>query len=201
MSGADMSGADMTERLSAGFVDPVGDAQSCFRTVLDAMAHPGRVGRVGGVTPPSPLDAATAAVLLSLVDHETPLWLDPGAASAADWIAFHTGAPRAATVADAAFVVAHALPPLSALNAGGHETPEASTTVIVQVASLSSGRRCRLSGPGLREPALFTADGLPADFVAQWRANRRLFPRGVDLILCAGTDLAALPRTVTIEEA
>jgi alpha-D-ribose 1-methylphosphonate 5-triphosphate synthase subunit PhnH len=196
-----MTGAHMTEGLSAGFADPVGDAQSCFRTVLDAMAHPGRIGRVAGVAPPASLDAATAAVLLSLVDHETPLWLDPGAATAADWIAFHTGAPRAATAAEAAFVVALALPVLADLNAGGHETPEASTTVILQLASLRTGRRFRLSGPGLREPALFTADGLPADFVAQWRANRRLFPRGVDLILCAGGDLAALPRTVTIEEA
>jgi len=196
-----MSGTGMIEGLSAGFADPVGDAQSCFRTVLDAMAHPGRIGRVAGVLPPASLDAATAAVLLSLVDHETPLWLDPGAATAADWIAFHTGAPRAAIVAEAGFVVALALPVLADLNAGGHETPEASSTVILQLASLRTGPCYRLSGPGLREPALFTAEGLPADFVAQWRANRRLFPRGVDLILCAGDQLAALPRTVTIEEA
>ena len=196
-----MSGANMIEGLSPGFADPVGDAQSCFRTVLDAMAHPGRVGRVGGVVPPSPLGAATAAVLLSLVDHETRLWLDPGSAGAAGWIAFHTGAPRVSAMAEASFVLALDLPALSALNPGGHETPEASTTVILQVASLSVGRRYRLSGPGLREPALFTADGLPADFVTQWRANRALFPLGVDLILCAGNDLAALPRTVTIEDA
>ena len=196
-----MRGADMSNGLSAGFADPVGDAQGCFRTVLDAMAHPGRVSRVGGVTPPPPLYPATAAVVLSLLDHETPLWLDPGAVEAEAWIAFHTGAPRIANAAEAAFVVALDLPLLSDLNPGGHETPEASTTAILQVASLSSGRRYRLSGPGLREPAPFTADGLPADFVTQWRANRALFPRGVDLILCAGSDLAALPLTVTIEEA
>ena len=48
---------------------------------------------------------------------------------------------------------------------------------------------------------MLTADGLPADFVAVWQRNHALFPRGVDLILCAGTPLAALPRSVSIEEA
>ena len=28
----------------------------------------------------------------------------------------------------------------------------------------------------------------------------RLFPRGIDLILCAGDTLAALPRSVTVRE-
>jgi len=42
--------------------------------------------------------------------------------------------------------------------------------------------------------------GLPPGFLAEWEANRALFPRGVDVILCAGDHLAALPRTVRIEE-
>jgi alpha-D-ribose 1-methylphosphonate 5-triphosphate synthase subunit PhnH len=36
--------------------------------------------------------------------------------------------------------------------------------------------------------------------VSIWRRNHALFPRGVDLILCAGDKLTALPRTVAIEE-
>jgi len=39
---------------------------------------------------------------------------------------------------------------------------------------------------------------LPDDFTARWANNRALFPRGVDVILVAGTDIAALPRTVHI---
>lgn len=190
----------MNDGLSAGFADPVTDAQRCFRAVLDAMARPGRVHALDGLTPPAPLDIATGAVLLSLVDHETPVWLDPRAAGARDWIAFHTGAPWASTSHAAAFVVALGLPALTDLNPGGHETPEAAATVIMQVSSLSMGRRYRLAGPGLREPGLLTADGLPPDFVSWWRENRRTFPLGVDLILCAGADVAALPRTVAIEE-
>ena len=37
-------------------------------------------------------------------------------------------------------------------------------------------------------------------FVQEWAANHAMFPRGVDLILCAGNRLAALPRSVRIEE-
>ena len=57
--------------LEAGFADPVPDAQRCFRAVLDAMAHPGRVARVAGVSSAGLLGTAAAAVLLTLVDHET----------------------------------------------------------------------------------------------------------------------------------
>ena len=43
-------------------------------------------------------------------------------------------------------------------------------------------------------------DGLPADFASAWQANHALFPRGVDIVLCAGTSLAALPRSVALQE-
>ena len=41
--------------------------------------------------------------------------------------------------------------------------------------------------------------GLPDDFPALWAANHALFPRGADLLLCCGTTLAALPRSVRVE--
>jgi alpha-D-ribose 1-methylphosphonate 5-triphosphate synthase subunit PhnH len=186
--------------LEAGFADPVTDAQRCFRAVLDAMAHPGRIARATGVTAPFPLSAAAAAVALTLVDHETPLWLDPDAAAARQWIEFHCGAAVVADPAACGFALALALPDLRRLPAGSHESPETSATVICQVASFDTGKAFRLSGPGLREPFALTVDGLPRDFVSIWRRNHALFPCGIDLILCAGDRLTALPRTVAIEE-
>ena len=189
----------MSADLSPGFGDPVADAQSCFRAVLDAMARPGQVHAVGGVSAPAPLCDAAGAVLLTLADQDTPLWLDPDAAAARGWIAFHTGA-AVGPAAEAMFGVALALPDLGAFSKGSDEMPETSATLIVQVASLQTGRAFVLDGPGFREPRVLTVDGLPGDFAAVWERNHALYPRGVDLILCCGGELTALPRSVAVRE-
>jgi alpha-D-ribose 1-methylphosphonate 5-triphosphate synthase subunit PhnH len=186
----------------AGFADPVLDAQRCFRAVLDAMARPGSVHSAGtGLAAPPVLDGATAAVLLTLVDGETPLWLAPHLDAARAWIVFHCGAVCVADATTASFITTDALPDLSALRAGSHEAPETSATVILQVRGFGTGKRYRLHGPGLRNDALLSVDGLPAAFAVTWANNRARFPRGVDLVLCAGSRLAALPRSVSIEDA
>ncbi len=182
-----------------GFADPVAEAQTCFRAVLDAMARPGAVREAGsGLEPPAPLCPSAAAALLTLIDHETPLWLDPEARAAGAWVAFHCGAGFAEPDA-AAFLLALRLPRFDGLRLGSDEAPEESATVILQLPRLGAGPQFRLSGPGLPGPTEFAAEGLPANFAALWAGNRALFPRGVDLVLCAGTQLAALPRTVTVE--
>ena len=185
-----------------GFADPVRDAQATFRAVLDAMARPGRLHNAGqSLTAPAPLDRATAAVLLTLVDNETPLWVDPAAASAHDWLAFHCGAAIADAPGAATFALALSLPNFEDLPSGTHEVPESSVTLILQVPGLGIGTGYRLSGPGLRVPALLAVTGLPGDFARIWRANHALYPRGVDVVLCTDTTLTALPRSVMIEEA
>ncbi len=184
-----------------GFAQPVADAQACFRTVLDAMSHPGRVGTIAAnLRAPPPLAPATAAVLLTLTDAETPLWLDPAADGASDWLRFHCGVSL--VPADAAmFAVCLTLPPFGTFNWGSHDGPEESTTVILQLASFDAGPRLRLSGPGLREPEVVRLGALPDDFVAAWQANHAAYPRGVDLVLCAGNQVAALPRSLSIQGA
>lgn len=184
-----------------GFPDPVSGAQMCFRAVLEGMSRPGSVHDAGaGLAPPSPLDPATAAVLLTLVDADTPIWLAPFFSGARDWIAFHCGATVVPELARAAFAVATEMPDLATLNAGTDEGPEEAATLIVQVRGLGQGARFQLAGPGLAAPATLPVDGLPDDFAAAWAANHALFPRGIDLILCAGNTLAALPRSVRIAE-
>jgi alpha-D-ribose 1-methylphosphonate 5-triphosphate synthase subunit PhnH len=185
-----------------GFAEPVADAQATFRAVLDAMARPGTLYQAGqSLTPPPPLDRATAAVLLALVDNETPLWADPVAAEACDWLAFHCGAEFTQDAGQAEFALAFSLPDLTLFSAGSHEAPEHSATLIVQLPELGRGSRYRLSGPGLRGSAVLAATGLPPNFVEVWQCNHALFPCGIDIVLCSGTHLTALPRSVSIEEA
>jgi alpha-D-ribose 1-methylphosphonate 5-triphosphate synthase subunit PhnH len=189
------------EILQPGFANPVAGAQSCFRAVLDAMARPGRVHEAGlDLTPPSPLAPATAAVLLTLLDYDTPVWLDTAAAASRTWIGFHCGAPIVPAIGASSFAVALTMPQLAALPTGTHEAPESAATLVLQVQAFGRGRTYLLAGPGLRVPALLSVDGLPADFASAWQENHALFPRGVDIVLCAGTQLAALPRSVALQE-
>ncbi len=187
--------------MTPGFADPVLDSQAVFRAVLDALSRPGTVHSVRApAEPPFPLQRATAAVLLTLADAETPLWLCPAAAAAHDWITFHCGVPRAA-MAGAALGLALAPMALDGFHAGVDDQPELGATVILQIEALGQGRALALSGPGLAAPATLQINGLPDGFVADWARNAALFPRGVDVVLCAGDRLAALPRSVHIVDA
>ena len=92
------------------------------------------------------------------------------------------------------------MPPLSAFDAGTDERPDRSATLIVQVSGLASGSGRRLSGPGIDGEARLEVNGAPPGFWDAVRANAARFPRGVDLFLCAGDRIAALPRTTRVED-
>jgi alpha-D-ribose 1-methylphosphonate 5-triphosphate synthase subunit PhnH len=188
--------------LTPGFADPVPEAQACFRALLEAMARPGRVQRLAGLPEaPAPLAPAAAAVLLTLADAETPVWTDAGP-GAEEWLRFHAGCPLVVEPGAAGFLLAAAgMPELAALEAGTEEEPHRSATLILQVAALEQGGGWRLTGPGIENEHRLRVEGLPGGFLASWAANGARFPRGIDLVLCAGDRLAALPRTTRIEEA
>src|ERR1700736_5917130 len=83
--------------LPAGFADKVLSAQSTFRSVMDAMARPGSVQRIEPVAgAPAGMMRGTAAIALTLFDHDTPIWLDASlsqTSAVAKWLKFHTSAP------------------------------------------------------------------------------------------------------------
>lgn len=186
--------------MTPGFADPVLGAQAAFRAILEAMSRPGRMQRVAGLVPPPPLAPAAAAAMLALADSTTPVWSDAGEA-AREWLGFHAGCPFVAAPQDALFVLATgAPPPPASLALGAEEEPERGATLILQVASLAEAPGWRLTGPGIERAHHLLVSGISPDFAARRADLAPLFPRGVDVLLCAGDTLAGLPRTTKLED-
>jgi alpha-D-ribose 1-methylphosphonate 5-triphosphate synthase subunit PhnH len=193
--------------MQAGLIDPVFDSQAVFRTVLAALANPGKVR----VVPASPPDVAgcppaAMALMLTLLDYETPLWLSQSLQAdqgLREHIAFHTGAPKAASPARCAFALVDARRDpldLELFHPGEAEYPDRSTTVIAILPVLAGGPLLSIAGPGIRSVETLGPTGLPDDFASQWRANRRRYPLGVDVMLVAGAEMIGLPRTACLLE-
>lgn len=197
----------MMASIQPGFREPVRESQAVFHQAMNAMARPGQIlAFKPGLMSPSPLSAPAAALLLTLCDYETPVWLDPPLSDTAgvrEFLRFHTGARIVAAPADAAFAVisdASRMPAIADFAQGTPEYPDRSTTLIISVRKLSPDG-WRLEGPGIRDHIRFSAAPLPEDFAGQLRANRALFPRGVDIFVATPTEIAALPRSVALTEA
>jgi alpha-D-ribose 1-methylphosphonate 5-triphosphate synthase subunit PhnH len=191
--------------LPAGFADKVLSAQSTFRSVMDAMARPGSVQRIAAAAgAPYPMMRGAAAIALTLFDHDTPLWLDPlmsETSDAAKWLKFHTSAPVIADSAICSFALigdAGALPDLDRFSFGSNEYPDRSTTLILQVESLTQGPTFELRGPGIDGTTVLQAMIQPSDLFERLAINAALFPRGIDVVLVADDAIVAIPRTTRL---
>jgi alpha-D-ribose 1-methylphosphonate 5-triphosphate synthase subunit PhnH len=185
-----------------GFAYPVLDSIKVFRAVADAIAHPGAIKHIA-TRPPAPtqLMPAAAALCLTLLDFETPLWLQRPQRDVSDYLRFHCGCPVTAEPMRASFALITdtvAMPAVSAFNAGDPEYPDRSATLLVQVASLSNATGVRLCGPGLCQPTHLDVAGISAAYWRQLQDSRAAFPCGVDIVFVWGERIAALPRTTVV---
>ena len=193
-----------TDTLSGGFYEPVFQAQSVFRMLMDCMARPGqKLAIEPQIEPPAPMGVAAGAIALTLCDHDTPVWLTQTLSKSpvAAWLSFHTGTPLTVEKAEARFAFAEAgamLPSLGLFASGSQEYPDRSTTVVIEVPALTGGPEWVLSGPGIKDSTTLSPIGLPPLFLRQWADNRALFPRGVDVVLTCGAEIVGLPRTCKI---
>lgn len=193
--------------LAAAFADAPAASQSVFRAVMNAMARPGTVQPLEpALAPPPPLSRGAGAVALTLIDFESPLWLDETLAASpevAEWLRFHTGAPitldpRRATfalIADAADA-----PSLEDFALGSEEYPDRSTTLVLQLESFAAPTSLRLSGPGIAGTTRLAIKPRPDALAQNLARNRALYPRGVDLLLVTADAVAALPRSLRVTE-
>jgi len=191
-------------RLTPGFSDPVQRSQQTFRAVLDAMAHPGRIVTTDNtLSPPRPLNLASAAVCLTLLDFETTLWTDlQSHAKGTGWLRFHCGCSVVTDPSEAVFALitrSDTMPILNKFKTGSDESPESSTTLIIQAAGLSSTDGIRLTGPGIETFSTLKVEGLTKRFWQDRQSQFDMFPLGVDIIFTCENRLAALPRTSRVE--
>jgi alpha-D-ribose 1-methylphosphonate 5-triphosphate synthase subunit PhnH len=193
------------KELPPGFADKVKSAQSTFRSVMDAMARPGSVTRiVAAAGTPLPMMRGTAAIALTLFDHDTPIWLDAKMSATSDlakWLKFHTGAPVVQDCSICSFALigdASMLPDLDRFSFGSNEYPDRSTTLILQLESLGEGDTIELRGPGIDGIATMQAAIAPPDLFERLAINEKLFPRGIDVVLVADDSIVAIPRTTRL---
>src|SRR5712672_876218 len=195
----------MVAGLSTGFADGVVSAHSTFRSVMDAMARPGSVQKiVAAVGTPWPLMPGTAAIALTLFDHDTPIWLDRRMSEkpeVANWLKFHSGATVVTDPAASGFAVVvdgGALPDLDRFSFGTPEYPDRSTTLILQVESLTEGCEYELRGPGINGAVVLRARIEPSNLFERLAVNAALFPRGIDVVLVCDDEIVAIPRTTRL---
>ncbi len=193
--------------VAGGFSDPVLDAQSAFRRIMNAFAEPGTLARLDmSVQAPAALPPAAAILLLTLADADAPIFLEGAAAlaEASAWLAFHTGARVDAARGEASFaLLTENSDPggWDALPIGTDSYPDRAATLILPVQALEGGAPLTLTGPGIETVRTIAPLGLPAGFLEARARNAALFPRGHDLVLVAGDALIALPRTTKLREA
>jgi alpha-D-ribose 1-methylphosphonate 5-triphosphate synthase subunit PhnH len=196
---------DIPTKPSAGFANPVIGPQQTFRTIVEAMAHPGQLIKIKSkLETPVMLNLASAAACLTLLDDETPLWTDLSWNSeAVNWFQIHCGCSVVTEPCMAHFALITQpanMPHLDEFKLGDEEHPENATTLIVQVKCFNKQQGKILSGAGIRKSTYFAPAGIQADFWEQWQLQAALFPLGVDIFFTFKDIIAALPRTTQVND-
>jgi alpha-D-ribose 1-methylphosphonate 5-triphosphate synthase subunit PhnH len=190
--------------MLAAFADPVFDSQRNFRELLQAMARPAVPRELPTLPPaPAPIIPAAMAILLTLCDATTAVWLQQPNDEAACHLRFHAGTRLVDEPGDADFALITdpvSMPPLGTFAQGEMRYPDRSASLIVQVADLHAHAGLHFAGPGIRETAQLAIDGLPPRFWQQRTALASRLPLGIDLFFVAALHVVALPRTTRLLE-
>lgn len=180
------------------------EAARFFRTILSSLATPATPKEVEGLPDaPAPLLATAAAVILSLADYQTPVWLSPSlnTESVRKFIRFHTGAPVTSDSRSASFAILEQTEVLEHINqfsVGSDEYPDRSTTLIIQADGAFASHQVEASGPGLSQTVSFGLAGTNKMFWERLQMNAALFPLGLDFLFATPRAVAGLPRSTKL---
>jgi alpha-D-ribose 1-methylphosphonate 5-triphosphate synthase subunit PhnH len=187
-----------------GFQDLVHDAQTTFRSLLTAMAHPGTpIPLTLEMTPPEELLTSCAAACLTLFDLDTKIWVSPDLpATVKSWLTFHAGCSFTEDSSQSHFaVIANAvtMPPLTGFHPGTNEEPEQSTTLLIQVPHWQEEPGLYLCGPGIVREQTMPQPEIADNFWQHWAENHHAYPLGVDVFFFHPQWVIGLPRTTTVQ--
>ena len=200
--------------IGRGFSNPTLCSQAVFRQSLVALSLPGQAQTLDlslsnpAMQDPENAHAASAALLLALLDQDCKVWLSDGFANshAAAWLRFHTGCTFVKNSIEADFVwIAHAneLPAFENLAQGNAQYPELSATCVVQVMGFETGGNAdawTLSGPGVNGTIQLKLVGLPDNFVSARRNSQVHAPCGIDFFFTNNNTLMGLPRSTQVKD-
>lgn len=170
--------------------DPVHDTRVTFRGLCRAMSRPGTVQSV-----PAPADYA---VFAALADHEVTVHTpDEALRRALD----REGRLTEAAPESAQLLHARGTPEWDVRNAdrGSLVEPSDGATVVYRIEDWS-GTGLAVRGPGVPDERTLEVS-LPAAELDRFVAASADFPRGVDAVFATESELAALPRSATVEVA
>jgi alpha-D-ribose 1-methylphosphonate 5-triphosphate synthase subunit PhnH len=171
-------------------LDPVHDTRATFRALCRAMSRPGTVQSV-----PTPADYA---VFATLADHEVTVHTsDEQLRRALD----REGRLSEAPPESAQLLHTRSKPEWDVRNAdrGSLLEPSDGATVVYRTGEWS-GTRLTVRGPGVPDERSLDV-GLPAAELDRFVTASSDFPRGVDAVFTTESEIAAIPRSATVEVA
>lgn len=185
--------------------DPVFDAQTHFRLLMDSMARPGKLNTLNGVTitPPTSLNPASALVGLALLNADVTYYAAENAAVIADYFVTNTTShPAPVELADFVFLRGNqASEALEDAKVGTLSYPETNAFVVIDVETISpepmpDSLALTLIGPGVKGETTVFVRGLNPDLLLTIRQKNAEYPLGLDTILTDSTgQICCIPRS------
>lgn len=190
--------------MNPGFSSQTFDSQKVFRQLLSAMASPGTIMELDvDIEPQAPVHQASGAILLTLMDFETPFWTDlENRNPAVQWLRFHTGAPYIYTSSGAGFALVTDYDDFDTpeqFNRGSIESPDQSTTLIIHTRGMDDRGRIRMTGPGIQKERFINLKGIRENFFERRARMTPDYPLGLDMIFVCDRQFTAIPRTTVLE--
>ena len=194
--------------------DIVHDCQRIFRTLMMAMAFPGRIRQLDPVTLSniSKTFGFVIQPLLTLLDLETGYYIHTMDSQLKQKIDNYLETNTTSSPCDpesADFILSlepSAKKIFTSVKKGTLFCPNQGATLLYHVDEITcpADRRDEtftLTGPGIKDMASLTIKGLDPDEPTMWKTSRKDYPTGIDIFLVSTTgDIVGIPRSVNIIE-